>query len=389
MRPRGDPEGLAAAGRLLVGAAAEVERIGAALGDLGRDLAGSDAWRGQASAAYRARDRLLEAEIGHAAGALGQAGAGLSELSAGLADAQSLWDRASSLATSAGLVLGPAAPAGVLPLPLASTDPQVVTAARVAEMAREAAEQATAADRSAARRLAEAAATAAQAGAAAGTAAGAAAGAVAEVGGTRAEPGGAGAGAGQGQRERRAEREGGGEREGRSLLGRGLAVANRIGTAVGAGLAAIEARASALARLVRSGREPAASLAAVRALAALERSAFTDTLVAVLPLGGPAITLAANLVHGDEQGEPPLRALVRSLGESLGADVGQRVGMAACGAGTAATEGTGAVLCPAVVIAATSAGATLGGAAAVRVYDTLGSKPSPHPATASASESPS
>ncbi|HZD38328.1 MAG TPA: hypothetical protein VE664_06780, partial [Actinomycetes bacterium] len=174
--------------------------------------------------------------------------------------------------------------------------------------------------------------------------------------------------------------EGGGERgghEGGSPLARGLRVADRIGVAVGAGLAAIEARAGALTRLVQSGREPAGALAAVRALAAFERSAFTDTLMAFLPLGGPVITLAANVAGGG--GDEPLpRALVRSLGESLGADAGQRVGMAVCGVESTATEGAGAVLCPALTIATTSVGASLGGAAAVRVYDEL--DPGPHPA---------
>jgi hypothetical protein len=164
------------------------------------------------------------------------------------------------------------------------------------------------------------------------------------------------------------------------LLARGLRVADRIGVAVGGGLAAVESRASALTRLVQSGREPAASLAAARALAAYERSAFTSTLVAFLPLGGPVITLAANLVGGEDD-EPLLRSLVRSLGESIGADAGQRVGMAACGVESAATEGAGALLCPAVAIVATSVGATLGGTAAVRIYDALGSKPTAHPAT--------
>jgi len=151
-------------------------------------------------------------------------------------------------------------------------------------------------------------------------------------------------------------------------------VVERIGIAVGAGLAALEARARALTRLVQSGEEPAAGLAAVRALASFERSAFTDSLLAFLPLGGPAITLAANLVGG-EHGEPLLRALVRSLGESIGADAGQRLGMAVCGVEAGATEGAGAIVCPAIAIAATSAGASLGGAAAVKVYDTLGPDP--------------
>src|SRR6266545_4284965 len=333
MRPHGDPDGLAAAGRALVAAAAELERIGDGLGGLGRSLAGPDVWHGQASEAYRARGELLGAEIGHAAGALSQAAAGLSELSAGLAAAQSLWDRASSLAASAGLVLDPSAPDGPLSLPLPSIDPRVVTAARVAEMTREATEQATSADRAAAYHLAEAATTAAR---------------VAAPGaGFRGAPGPAGAGA---------------------------------GLAGGGGLAAVEARASALTRLVQSGREPAASLAAVRALAAYERSAFSGTLVAFLPLGGPVITLAANLAGGEDD-EPLLRSLVRSLGESIGADAGQRVGMAACAVESAATEGAGALRCPAVAIAATSVGATLGGTAAVRIYDALGSKPTAHPAT--------
>src|SRR6266704_2485651 len=283
------------------------------------------------------------------------------------------------LAASAGLVLDPSAPDGPLSLPLPSIDPRVVTAARVAEMTREATEQAASADRAAAHHLAEAATIAAR---------------VAAPGaGFRGTPGPAGAGAGlagggAGGPGGEAVRTGGGdgrggdhgEGNGDSLLARGLRVADRIGVAVGGGLAAVESRASALTRLGQSGREPAASLAAARALAAYERSAFTSTLVAFLPLGGPAITLAANLVGGEDD-EPLLRSLVRSLGESIGADAGQRVGMAACGVESAATEGAGALLCPAVAIVATSVGATLGGTAAVRIYDALGSKPTAHPAT--------
>jgi hypothetical protein len=373
MRPHGDPDGLAAAARALVAAAAEMERVGDGLGDLGRDLAGPDAWRGRASEAYRARDGLLEVEVGRAATALRQAGAGLSGLSAGLAAA--LWDRASSLAASAGLELDPAGPDGPLALRLPSIDPRVVTAARVAEMTREATEQAASADRSAAHHLAEAVTTAPGAAgpggwvAASGRLAWPAAGAAGGHGG----PGGPVGGEGAGGR-------GDGEHEGRSLLARGLRVADRIGVAVGAGLAAVKARASALMRLVQSGSEPASSLAAVRALAAFERSALTDTMVAFLPLGGPLITLAANLAGG-EGDEPVVRALVRSLGESIGADAGQRVGMAACAAESAATEGAGSILCPALTIATTSVGATLGGRAAVRIYDALGPEPSPHPAT--------
>jgi hypothetical protein len=375
MRPHGDPDGLAAAARALVAAAAEMERVGDGLGDLGRDLAGPDAWRGRASEAYRARDGLLEVEVGRAATALRQAGAGLSGLSAGLAAAQALWDRASSLAASAGLELDPAGPDGPLALRLPSIDPRVVTAARVAEMTREATEQAASADRSAAHHLAEAVTTAPGAAgpggwvAASGRLAWPAAGAAGGHGG----PGGPVGGEGAGGR-------GDGEHEGRSLLARGLRVADRIGVAVGAGLAAVKARASALMRLVQSGSEPASSLAAVRALAAFERSALTDTMVAFLPLGGPLITLAANLAGG-EGDEPVVRALVRSLGESIGADAGQRVGMAACAAESAATEGAGSILCPALTIATTSVGATLGGRAAVRIYDALGPEPSPHPAT--------
>ncbi len=344
MRPRGDPGGLAAAARLLTAAAAEVEGLGRGLRDLDRDVARSDAWRGPASAAYRARDGLLESDLGDAAGALRHAAAGLADLSTGLAGAQAVWDRASSLAASDGLALGPLAAPGPLALPLPSTDPRVVVAARVVEMVREADDQAAVADRTAARRFAEAADTAARA-------------------------------------------------EGRSPLGRGLEVADRVATAVGAGLAAVEARASVLTRLVRSGREPATGLAAVRALAAFERSAFQRsrfpaTLAAFLPVGGPVITLAANLFGGEDPGEPMLRAVVRSLGQSLGAEAGQRLGIAMCGVGAAATEGAGAALCPGIAIAATSAGATLGGTAAVRLYDALEPEHPPGPPTGPAPPPP-
>jgi hypothetical protein len=388
MRPRGDPDALAAAARMLAAAAAEMARLatgpGGPAGDFagpggpGGDFARPGGWQGRASTAYRARERLIDAGIRQAADVLRQAGAGLSELSAGLSGAQALWDHAGSLAASAGLALDPGAPDGPLALPLLSVDPRATTAARVAEIARDATEQAVAADRAAAARLAEAAAAADRAGAAIGAAGGrAAAGAGAAVGGGAGDTPGAGA-------EREGRR---GESEHPSLLARGLAVVDRIGVAVGAGLAAIEARAAALTKLVRSGSEPAASLAAVRALAALERTAFTDALVTFLPLGGPAVTLAANLV-GAGGDEPLARALVRSLGESLGADVGQRIGMVACGVETFASEGAGVILCPAATIATASLGARLGGAAAVFVYDELGAEPSPHPASTAAGSRP-
>ncbi|HZD00565.1 MAG TPA: hypothetical protein VFA46_10360, partial [Actinomycetes bacterium] len=90
----------------------------------------------------------------------------------------------------------------------------------------------------------------------------------------------------------------------------------------------------------------------------------------------------ANLAGGERGGGPVLRAVVRSLGESLGADAGQRLGMALCGADIGVTAAAGAVLCPAVTIVSTSAGATLGGAGAARIYDALGPDPpkTPEPA---------
>jgi uncharacterized protein YukE len=362
MRPRGDPERLAAAGQVLAAAAAELERIGGEL-DAGRGMAGPDAWHGAAASAYRARSGSLEGGVGEAARALREAAGGLAELSVGLAGAQSLWDHAASLAASAGLPLDPDAPGGPPLVSFPALDPRTAISARVAELVAEATDRAALAGRAAARQLAQAAATAARAGAPAG-------------GGMAARPaaGGRPEGTSTGPEGRARPRE-----EGRSLLARGARVVDRIGIAVGAGLAALEARARALTRLVQSGEEPAAGLAAVRALASFERSAFTDSLLAFLPLGGPAITLAANLVGG-EHGEPLLRALVRSLGESIGADAGQRLGMAVCGVEAGATEGAGAIVCPAIAIAATSAGASLGGAAAVKVYDTLGPDPDP-PAT--------
>jgi hypothetical protein len=365
MRPRGDPERLALAGQVLAAAAAELERIGGEL-DAGRGMAGPDAWHGEAASAYRARSGSLEGGVGEAARALREAAGGLAELSVGLAGAQSLWDHAASLAASAGLPLDPDAPGGPPLMSFPALDPRTAISARVAELVAEATDRAALADRAAARQLARAAAAAARAGAPAGDRAGS----PGSSGGV-ARPGGGG-----GHGITGAERDGPTRphEEGRSLLARGVRVVDRIGIAVGAGLAALEARARALTRLVQSGEEPAAGLAAVRALASFERSAFTDSLLAFLPLGGPAITLAANLVGG-EHGEPLLRALVRSLGESIGADAGQRLGMAVCGVEAGATEGAGAIVCPAIAIAATSAGASLGGAAAVKVYDTLGPDP--------------
>jgi hypothetical protein len=364
MRPRGDPDRLAAGSQVLAAAAAGLAHVGDKLADGGRGVAGPDAWHGEAAAAYRARSGALEDGIGEAAGALRQGAAALSELSAALAGAQSLWDHAGSLAASAGLALDPDARGGPPAVAFPAMDPRVAISARVAELVAEATDQAALADHVAARRLGEAAATAGRPGAVAGGA-GMAPGLAGPAG-----PTASGGGEGRGG-------SGGRHASGKSLLERGVAVVDRLGVAVGAGLAAIEARAGALTRLVQSGEEPAAGLAAVRALTAFERSAFRDTLRAFLPLGGPVITLAANLIGG-EHGEPLLRALVRSLGESIGADAGQRVGMAICGVEAGATEGAGAIVCPAIAIAATSAGASLGGMAAVRVYDALDPAPD-HP----------
>jgi hypothetical protein len=376
MRPRGDPERLAAGSQALTAAAAELERIDGEL-DAGRGLAGPDAWHGAAASAYRARSGSLEGGAGEAVRALREAAAGLAELSVGLAGAQSLWDHAASLAASAGLPPALDAPGGLPSTTFPALDPRTAISARVAELVAEATERAALAGHAAARRLGEAAATAAQAGAPAGGVVAGRAGAPAGGVGAPGRGGGSGrpaTGDGRGGPAQPYE-------EDRSLLARGLWVVDRIGIAVGAGLAALEARARALTRLVQSGEEPAAGLAAVRALASFERSAFSDSLLAFLPLGGPAITLAANLIGG-EHGEPLLRALVRSLGESIGADAGQRLGMAVCGVEAGATEGAGAIVCPAIAIAATSAGASLGGAAAVKVYDTLGPDPGPPPAAA-------
>jgi hypothetical protein len=374
MRPRGDPAALVAGARLLAGAAAELERVGRGLEDLGQRLSAGGAWSGRASGAARERVALVDAEVGHGAEALRQAAHGASRLAGELAAAQAAWDRAASLAGSAGLVLDPGDPAGLLPAPPPWGDPRVPVAARAAEIARGAAEQARLADRSAAARFTEAAATAARVASpdgaplAGGGAALAGAGA-AGAGAAGAAPPPTGSGGPGSSRER----------ERPSLLGRGLAVADRIGVAVGAGLEAVEARARALGRLVSTGTEPAAGLAAARALATFERPALADTLMAFLPVGGPVITLAANLVEGQDRGEPLVRAVVRSLGASIGADAGQRIGIAVCGAGAAATDGVGGVLCPAIAVASTSVGASLGGTEAVRIFDALGPDLEPRP----------
>jgi hypothetical protein len=167
-----------------------------------------------------------------------------------------------------------------------------------------------------------------------------------------------------------------GHREGKgSALGRALDLAERVGVTLGAGFAAIEERGQALVRMARSGAEPEAALGVVRALAGFERSALLPTLTALLPVAGPPLTLAANFADHEHDGEPVLRTVVRSLGEAIGADAGQRLGLAVCGVDVGATGGAGAVLCPAITIVGTSAGAALGGAGAVRIFDALGPEP--------------
>jgi hypothetical protein len=363
MRPPGDPAVLGAAARRLAAAADELERLGRQAAAIARDLVAGGAWDGPASREYQARDGALGTDLRVAASALRVAGEALAGLSSALADAQATWDRASALAASSGLALGVAAHAGSIARALPPADPRAAAALRVSDLLHEAERQADAADRAAMARLAEAARIAAQVDRGRSP-----------VSGPGAAPGWAarGAGAPAGEPERHAE--GGG-----SLVGWVLDLADRVGVALSGGFAAIEARSQALLRLVRSGEEPAAALGAVRALAAFERSAFTPTMTALLPVLGPPLTLAANLAEREHGDGPILRAVVRSLGESLGADVGQRLGMAACGVDAGATAGTGAVLCPAVTIAATSAGAALGGAAAVRIYDALGPDPPPDP----------
>jgi hypothetical protein len=362
MRPPGDPALLGAAARRLAAAADELERLGRQAAAIAGDLVAGGAWDGPASREYLARDGALGTDMRVAASALRVAGEALAGLSSALADAQATWDRASALAASSGLALGVAAHAGSIARALPPADPRVTAAVRVSDLLREAELQAAAADRAARARLAEAARIAAQVDRGRSP-----------VSGSAAAPGGAvrGAGAPAGEPE--------GHAEGGSLVGWVLDLADRVGVALSGGLAAIEARSRALLRLVRSGEEPAAALGAVRALAAFERSAFTPTMTALLPVLGPPLTLAANLAEREHGDGPILRAVVRSLGESLGADVGQRLGMAACGVDAGATAGTGAVLCPAITIAATSAGAALGGAAAVRIYDALGPDPPPDP----------
>jgi hypothetical protein len=356
MRPPGDPVLIAAAAGRMATAADELERLGYQVMAAASDLVAGGEWDGPASREYFASGGALETEMRVAAGALRIAGKGLGGLSSGLAAAQATWDRAGALAASSGLALDPAAPSGPLALPLPSTDPRVAVAARVSDLLHEADEQASAADRKAAATLTEA-----------GGMAAAAYPDRSPARGTAAAPGWAAPGRhGTGEPERHGDG---------SVLGRALDLAERVGVAFGAGFAAIEERGQALLRMARSGREPEAALGAVRTLAGFERSALLPTLTALLPMAGPPLTLAANFADHEHEGEPVLRTVVRSLGEAIGADAGQRLGLAVCGVDVGATGGVGAVLCPAITIVGTSAGAALGGAAAVRIYDALGPEP--------------
>jgi hypothetical protein len=388
MRPTGDPASLAAAGRGMAAAADELERLARQAAAATTDLVAGGGWEGPASRAYLVRDGALEAGARAAAVALGAGGECLARLSTGLAGAQTTWDQAARLAASSGLALDPAVlpesavtPGPLVP-PLPSTDPRVAVAARVGELVHNAAAQAVAADRAAAAGLAEATRLAAAARPAAGPVrghGGAAAlpghgdvGVRAGRGGVGALPGHGGAPAGGGGGAPPGH--GGVSAEGGGALGRALDLAERAVVTLGAGLSAIRARAEALLRLVRSGQEPAAALGAVRALAAFERSSVAP-MVGLLPVAGLPLTLAANLAGDEYDGEPVLRTVARSLGESLGAEAGQRLGIAACGVDVATTGAGGAILCPAVTMVTASVGASLGGAAAVRIYDALGPEP--------------
>jgi hypothetical protein len=358
MRPPGDPALLAAASRAIGAAAEELERLGRRATGIARDLVAGGGWDGPASRAYLAHDGMLDANVRVAASALRIAGEALAGLAAGLTLAQTTWDRARALAASSGLPLDPDGPPGPLPLPLPSTDPRVAVAARVSELLHEAAEQAGAADRAAVAGLAEAARMAVRAGPDAVPSPGSTAGSF-WLGAEAADPAR-------------------GDEGGGSLLGRAFGLADRLVVALGGGFAAIEARAQALLRLSRSSSEPAAAQAAVRTLATFERSGLVPMLATVMPMTGPLVTLVANLA-GEHDQEPLLRTVVRSLGESLGADAGQRLGMAICALDAGATANAGAVMCPAITIVAVTAGATLGGAGAARIYDALGPDPSKAP----------
>jgi hypothetical protein len=323
-RPAGDPAVLGVGARVVAAAADAVETAGAAARGAVSGVVRAGAWRGPASEAFGVDGGHRDRDLAAAADALRGLAGDLAELAGRLGQAQATWERAAREAEGAGLALLPDGTiAGAGP---AMDMAQVATAAQVIRLTAAAADQAEAARR------------AVHLDGAAGPAA--------------AHPPAGSHGRGGPRR----------------WLGAGLDAGGQLVAGLDHAGQGAEARTRTAGRVLRDSPDPAARLAAARAVQAAERPLLDARLAAGLPLVGPALDLVAGLAEG----EPLPRAAARALGGAIGGDVGARAGAALCAATVAATEGAGLVVCPAVSAAGGAVGVGVGRALGTRLYDAAG-----------------
>jgi hypothetical protein len=435
-RPAGEPAALSAAARGMAAAAEALRGTRAGLRGTTSFVVVAGAWRGPASQAFLLDGAGSQAGLDRAADAIGQTAGALAELSARLAQAQATWDRAQRLAATVGFHLDPhgtgparpstvepdprpapavgggAGPPGRLLAPTGAVDLAVAAVTTQAQrLAEAAAHEAAAARRTAAARLDQATATArsirarrdhvghgpgpARGGHVRGPdgAAGGHPGAHDDRGPHHGGPDrrghDRGAGDGDGEHPRDGEAHPPGDSDGHHPGHgdeHGGPVRRAVGLALEAGAelviathhlaAAAGARVEAAARLATTADDPAVRAAARRVVETSGRPLLDGRALGALPLVAPVLDFAAAVSHG----ESLPRAAAGAIGGAVGADVGGRVGLAVCGGQAAATQGAGAVVCPALTAVGGAVGAHAGKEAALRLYDAVAPEAAPEPA---------
>jgi hypothetical protein len=363
MRPGGEPARLAAGARTLAAVAWALDGAAAALRRATGDLAGG--WRGPAATAFAAASTRLQEDLRRTTVALQRAGGGAGQLAARLDAAQALWEQARALAARSGVPFGDAGPWRAQLPPTAA---QAAASARVAELAGAAAGTAADADRAAAACFVAATvqATPRAVSDAARALLGSLPGAPRSAPPAEAAPlplPAAPAAVPHPPAGRRAARG-----AHRPLPWAALAWAALAVRTVGRVASTAGARTDALQRALETSDDPAVRTGAASALGAVDIG-----WLRVLPTVGPLL----GTVQGVAGGEPLPRAAVRALAGAAGGDAGQRLGLAACGAETLASEGAGALLCPALALAGGVAGETLGEQLAGAAYDRITGRSAP------------
>jgi hypothetical protein len=422
-RPAGEPAALSAAARGMAAAAEALRGTRAGLRGTTSFVVVAGAWRGPASQAFLLDGAGSQAGLDRAADAIGQTAGALAELSARLAQAQATWDRAQRLAATVGFHLDPhgtgparpstvepdlrpapavgggAGPPGRLLAPTGAVDLAVAAVTTQAQrLAEAAAHEAAAARRTAAARLDQATATARSirarrdhVGHGPGPARGPAGAAGdhhrahddrgPDHGGPdrRGHDGGAGdgdahrPGGGDGHHPGPGDEHGGPVRR---AVGLALEAGAELVIATHHLAAAAGARVEAAARLATTADDPAVRAAARRVVETSGRPLLDGRALGALPLVAPVLDFAAAVSHG----ESLPRAAAGAIGGAVGADVGGRVGLAVCGGQAAATQGAGAVVCPALTAVGGAVGAHAGKEAALRLYDAVAPEAAPEPA---------